>query len=89
MRSVVLVNPLPEIPDEVRVAELDLPAKLRSALIAAGFATAGEIREAPDERLLQIEGIGKGSVDLLRRTLGLPSTQGVRPISQPGHNESL
>jgi hypothetical protein len=47
-------------------------------LAAAGLKTVGEVREAPDEVLLSFQDIGKAAVTLLRETLGLPSTDGVR-----------
>jgi hypothetical protein len=73
-----LVDPVPETPDDVRVAQLDVPGKLRAGLVSAGFETVGQVREAPNERLLQIEGVNEGTVERLRQILGLPSTEGVR-----------
>ena len=48
------------------------------ALVMAGLKTVGEIREMPDTEILQIQNLGKSSLRLLRETLGLPSSQGVR-----------
>jgi hypothetical protein len=44
--------------------------------------TVGEIREASDAMLLSLQDLGKGSVADLRETLGLPSTDGVRPLGK-------
>jgi hypothetical protein len=46
---------------------------------AAGLKTVGEIRETADERLPSFQDFGPSSVAHLRKTLGLPSTDGVRP----------
>ena len=51
----------------------------KSALFAAGLKTVGEVREMSDEDLLRLPDVGKGAVIQLRRMLGLPSTDGVRP----------
>jgi hypothetical protein len=48
-------------------------------LAAAGLETVGEVRETADEILLSFQDLGKASVAHLRETLGLPSTDGVRP----------
>jgi hypothetical protein len=45
-----------------------------------GRETVGEIRVASDAMLLSLQDLGKGSVAHLRETLGLPSTDGVRPV---------
>jgi hypothetical protein len=42
--------------------------------------TVGEVREASDATLLSLQDLGQGSVAHLRETLGLPSTDGVRPL---------
>src|SRR5260370_40488464 len=52
----------------------------RNALTTAGVKTVGEIRVASDAMLLSLQYLGKGSVAHLRETLGLPSTDGVRPV---------
>jgi hypothetical protein len=46
---------------------------------AAGLRTVGEVLEISDETLLSFNDFGKVSVAHLRETLGLPSTDGVRP----------
>jgi hypothetical protein len=44
-----------------------------------------EVRETSDEALLSLPEFGKASVAHLRETLGLPSTDGVRPLGKkPG-----
>jgi hypothetical protein len=51
-------------------------------LAIAGLETAGEVRETSDEILLSFQDFGKASVTHLRETLGLPSTEGVRPFGK-------
>jgi DNA-directed RNA polymerase alpha subunit len=48
-------------------------------LVAAGLETVGEVRQTADETLLRFQDLGKSSVAHIRETLGLPSTEGVRP----------
>jgi hypothetical protein len=54
----------------------------RTVLAIAGLETVGEVREASDEILLSFQDFGKASVTHLRETLGLPSTEGVRPFGK-------
>jgi hypothetical protein len=51
-------------------------------MAAAGLRTVGEVREASDEMLLSLPDLGQGSVEHLRKTLGLPSCDGVRPLGK-------
>jgi len=44
--------------------------------------TIGEVREASDKVLLSLPDFGKSSIAHLRQTLGLPSTDGVRPMGK-------
>ena len=48
--------------------------------MATGLQTVDEVRETSDEALLSFQDFGKGSVAQLREALGLPSTDGVRPV---------
>jgi hypothetical protein len=48
-------------------------------LAAAGLETVGDVRETSDEILLSFQDLGKASIAHLRETLGLASTDGVRP----------
>jgi DNA-directed RNA polymerase alpha subunit len=73
-----MIDPCPELPDDTPVESVGLPLKMRDALTAAGIRTVGEIREKPDGELLQIQNLGKASLTLLRESLGLPSSLGVR-----------
>lgn len=78
-----MIDPSPELPDDVLIANVELPPKVRQALISAGLRTVGEVREAPDAQILQIQDIGESSLALLRETLGLPSSLGVRSDAAP------
>jgi DNA-directed RNA polymerase alpha subunit len=77
-----MLYPAPELPDDTALEKVRFSTRIRNAIIAAGWKTVGEIREASDETLLGLPDLGKGSVAHLRETLGLPSTDGVRPGPQ-------
>ena len=71
--------PAPELPDATPIDTIHFSTRIRNALTAGGLKTAGEIREASDASLLSLQDLGKGSLSYLRETLGLQSTDGVRP----------
>src|SRR6266404_5621283 len=73
------LDPTPGLPDDTPISDVELPARIRNVLVAAGLETVGEVRETPDETLLSFQDVGKSSVAHIRETLGLPSTDGVRP----------
>ena len=75
-----MLNPTPELPDDTLISDVEFPVRIRNVLAIAGLKTVGEVRETPDETLLRFQDLGKGSVAHLRETLGLPSTDGVRPV---------
>jgi DNA-directed RNA polymerase alpha subunit len=75
----VLPYPKPELPDDTPIEDVRFSTRIRNALNAAGFATIGQVREAPDGMLLSLPDIGSTSVAHLRETLGLPSEDDVRP----------
>ena len=74
-----MLYPAPELPDDTPIDKVRFSARVRNAISATGWKTVGEIREASDATLLSLPDLGKGSVSYLRETLGLPSTDGVRP----------
>jgi DNA-directed RNA polymerase alpha subunit len=74
-----LVDPTPELPDDTPIDRVRLPTRIHNVLAAAGLKTVGEVRETADETLLSFQNLGPDSVTHLRKTLGLPSTDGVRP----------
>ena len=74
-----MLYPAPELPDDTPIPKVRFSTRIRNALTAAGLKTVGEIREASDVTLLGLQDLGKGSVSHLRVSLGLPSTDGVRP----------
>jgi DNA-directed RNA polymerase alpha subunit len=76
--------PTPELPDDTPIGEVELSTRIRTVLKAAGLKTVGEVREISDEILLSFNDCGKNSVAHLRETLGLPSTDGVRPRQHGG-----
>jgi DNA-directed RNA polymerase alpha subunit len=75
-----VLDPTPELPDDTPIGDVVLPTRIRNALAVAGLKTVGEVREASDTTLLSLPDLGQGSVAHLRETLGLPSTDGVRPL---------
>jgi DNA-directed RNA polymerase alpha subunit len=77
-----LIDPTPELPDDTPLDDVDLPVRIRNVLVSAGLITVGEVREISDETLLSFQDLGKGSLVYLRETLGLPSTDGVRPMGK-------
>lgn len=74
--------PSPELPDDTLLTSVRLPSRVQNALHAAGFKTVGEVRDATDKTLLSLQDLGKKSVSELRDSLGLPSTEGVRPCNR-------
>ena len=78
-----MIVPSPELPDDLLIASVELPPKVQQALTAAGLRTVGEVREAPDMKILQIQDLGESSLAILRKTLGLPSSLGVRCDAAP------
>jgi DNA-directed RNA polymerase alpha subunit len=76
-----MMVPAPEIPDDTLIERLTLPARVQNALSEEGIKTVGEVREKSDLQLLAFQNLGKGSVIHLRKTLGLPSLDGMRPIA--------
>jgi len=73
------LDPTPGLPDDTPISDVELPARIRNVLVAAGLETVGEVRETADETLLSFQDLGKSSVAHIRETLGSPSTDGVRP----------
>jgi DNA-directed RNA polymerase alpha subunit len=75
----MMLYPTPELPDDTPVENVRFSSRIRNALNAAGLRTIGEVREASDKTLLSFQDLGPGSVDQVRKSLGLPSCDGVRP----------
>jgi DNA-directed RNA polymerase alpha subunit len=74
-----LIDPALKLPDDTPIDRVRLPTRIHKVLAAAGLKTVGEVREASDETLLSFQNFGPDSVAHLRKTLGLPSTDGVSP----------
>jgi DNA-directed RNA polymerase alpha subunit len=73
------LDPTPKLPDDTLISDVEFPARIRKVLTAAGLKTVGEVRETSDDVLLRSQDLGRAAVARLRETLGLPSTDGVRP----------
>jgi DNA-directed RNA polymerase alpha subunit len=77
-----MLYPAPDLPDDTPIGNVRFSTRIRNAVTAAGLKTVGEIREASDATLLGLQHLGPGSVAHLRETLGLPSTDGIRPLGK-------
>ena len=77
-----MVAPTPELPDDMPIERVIFSTRIQNALRAANLKTVGEVREVSDETLISLPDFGTGSLAGLREKLGLPSTDGVRPISK-------
>jgi DNA-directed RNA polymerase alpha subunit len=77
-----LLEPTPELSDDIPIDQIHFATRIRNVLVASGLKTVGEVREISDETLLSFQDFGKVSVGHLRETLGLPSTDGVRPAGK-------
>jgi DNA-directed RNA polymerase alpha subunit len=75
-----MMAPTPELPDDTPIERVLFSTRIKNALIAADLKTVGEVREVSDETLISLPDFGKGSLSDLRKSLGLPSTDGVRAI---------
>jgi DNA-directed RNA polymerase alpha subunit len=80
--EVPMVAPTPELPDDTPIERVLFPTRIQNALRAADLKTVGEVREISDETLISLRDFGRASLIELRRKLGLPSTDGVRPITK-------
>ena len=78
-----MIDPAPELPDDIPIANVELPPKVKEALSAAGLKTVGEVREAPDALILRLPDLGESALGLLRANLGLPSSLGVCSDAAP------
>jgi DNA-directed RNA polymerase alpha subunit len=76
------VAPTPELPDDTPIERVLFSTRIQNALRAADLKTVGEVREISDETLISLPDFGRGSLSDLRGKLGLPSTDGVRPITK-------
>ena len=77
-----MLYPSPELPDDTPIENVRFSTRIRNALDAAGMKTIGEVRETSDDNLLSLQDLGPSSISYLRESLGLPSTDGVRPTGK-------
>jgi DNA-directed RNA polymerase alpha subunit len=63
-----------ELADETLISDVELTARIRNALAAAGVKTVGEVREMSDKALLSLPEFGQSSLSYLRGKLSLPPT---------------
>jgi DNA-directed RNA polymerase alpha subunit len=77
-----VVAPTPELPDDTPIDRVLFSTRIQNALRAAGLKTVGEVREVSDETMIALPDFGEGSLSDVRKKLGLPSTDGVRPVAK-------
>ena len=77
-----MLYPVPELPDDTLIEQVRFSTGIRNALNAAGMKMIGEVREMSDDSLLSLQDLGPSSISYLREALGLPSTDGVRPLDK-------
>lgn len=59
------------LPDDTSTDDLKLPTRARNALVlVAGLKTVGEIRQKSEWALVRIPRFGRGSLSILKKTLG-------------------
>ena len=73
-----MLYPAPELPDDTPIENVRFSTRIRNAVTAAGKPS-GKFERLPTQHFWVCPDIGKGSVAHLRETLGMPSTDGVRP----------
>jgi DNA-directed RNA polymerase alpha subunit len=77
-----MVAPTPELPDDTPIERVLFSTRIQNALRVAGLKTVGEVRKTSDETLIRLPAFGNSSLTDLREKLGLPSTDGVRPLGK-------
>jgi DNA-directed RNA polymerase alpha subunit len=77
-----MVAPTPELSDDMPIERVIFSTRIQNALRAADLKTVGEVREISDETLISLPDFGRGLLSDLREKLGLPSTNGVRPLGK-------
>ena len=77
-----MVAPTPELPDDTPIERVLFSTRIQNALRAAGLKTVGEVRKTSDETLISLPAFGNSSFAELREKLGLPSTDGMRPLGK-------
>ncbi len=77
-----MLAPTPELPDDTPIERVLFSTRIQNALRAADLKTVSEVREISDETLMSLPNFGKGSLSDLRKKLGLPSTDEVRPLGK-------
>jgi DNA-directed RNA polymerase alpha subunit len=66
----MLIDPIPDLPDDTEIKGVRLPTRIRNALTEAGVKTIGELRQTSDAGLFSLQGIGSGSFTFLRKRFG-------------------
>ena len=61
-----LLDPTPELPDDMPINRVQFPARIHKVLASAGLKTIGEVRETSNEMLLKLDDLGSISVARLR-----------------------
>jgi hypothetical protein len=78
-KATELLDPTPELPDDTPLDRIHLTTRIQTFLRIHGLKTVGDVREASDAMLMSLPKLGPRSTGHLRKTLGLPSREGVTP----------
>jgi hypothetical protein len=62
-------KPSVDLPDETRIADVDLPTRIQNILASNGIRTVGELRKTSDDTLLRFQDLGSRSVAFIREHL--------------------
>ena len=76
-----MIKPTPESPNDTSIDVVDLSTRIHNALKFAGLKTIRDVRESSDRTLLSLQDLGPVSVKHPCNALGLPSCEGVWPVS--------
>jgi hypothetical protein len=63
-------KPSRNLPDDIRIADIDLTTRIQNVLACNGIETLGQLREMSDKTLLSFQDLGHRSLAYLREYLG-------------------
>jgi DNA-directed RNA polymerase alpha subunit len=69
-----MIVPMPDLPDDTPLADLELPTRIRNALRDNGLKTVGEVKSTPDKDLLSFQNFSYHSLAFVRTAFGREQT---------------
>ena len=69
-RQRLMLDPSPDLPDDTVLQNVNLPIRVRNALLAGGLRTVGEVRETSSSDLLTFQNVGLRTIAVIRELLG-------------------